>query len=133
MFIGNLGKDADLRYTPGGAAVATFSMACNEVWTDKAGQKQERVEWVRVNVWGKTAESISEYLVKGKQVFVEGKMQTRDWTDKDGIKRYMTEIRADRVLLLSSARNGPPHPADTAADGPDVSPADAQLDDDIPF
>ena len=100
ILVGNLGRDAELRYTPGGAAVATLNMATTEVWNDKAGQRQEKTEWHRVVLWGKTAESLNEYLTKGKQIYVEGRLQTRQWDDKDGNKRYTTEIRGDRVVLL---------------------------------
>jgi len=106
ILVGNLGRDAELRYTPGGAAVATLNMATTEVWNDKAGQKQEKTEWHRVVLWGKTAESLSEYLTKGKQIYVEGRLQTRQWDDKDGNKRYTTEIRSDRVVLLSGGGGG---------------------------
>ena len=100
ILVGNLGRDAELRYTPGGAAVATLNMATTEVWNDKAGQRQEKTEWHRVVLWGKSAESLPEYLTKGKQIYVEGRLQTRQWDDKDGNKRYTTEIRGDRVVLL---------------------------------
>jgi len=100
ILVGNLGRDAELRYTPGGAAVATINMATTEVWNDKSGQRQEKTEWHRVVLWGKTAESLNEYLTKGKQIYVEGRLQTRQWDDKDGNKRYTTEIRGDRVVLL---------------------------------
>ena len=100
ILVGNLGRDAELRFTPGGAAVATLNMATTEVWNDKAGQKQEKTEWHRVILWGKSAESLSEYLTKGKQIYVEGRLQTRQWDDKDGNKRYTTEIRSDRIVLL---------------------------------
>ena len=100
ILVGNLGRDAELRYTPGGAAVATLNMATTEVWNDKSGQRQEKTEWHRVVLWGKPAESLQEYLTKGKQIYVEGKLQTRQWDDKDGNKRYTTEIRSDRVVLL---------------------------------
>jgi len=100
ILVGNLGRDAELRYTPGGAAVATLNMATTEVWNDKAGQRQEKTEWHRVVLWGKTAESLNEYLTKGKQIYVEGRLQTRQWDDKDGNKRYTTEIRGDRIVLL---------------------------------
>ena len=106
ILVGNLGRDAELRYTPGGAAVATLNMATTEVWNDKAGQKQEKTEWHRVVLWGKTAESLTEYLTKGKQIYVEGRLQTRQWDDKDGNKRYTTEIRGDRVVLLSGGGGG---------------------------
>ena len=100
ILVGNLGRDAELRYTPGGAAVATLNMATTEVWNDKAGQRQEKTEWHRVVLWGKSAESLAEYLTKGKQIYVEGRLQTRQWDDKDGNKRYTTEIRGDKIVLL---------------------------------
>jgi single-strand DNA-binding protein len=102
ILVGNLGRDAELRYTPGGVAVATLNMATTDVWNDKSGQKQEKTEWHRVIVWGKAAESLAEYLTKGKQIYVEGRLQTRQWDDKDGNKRYTTEVKSDRVVLLSS-------------------------------
>lgn len=100
MLIGNLGRDAELKYTTSGAAVAHFSLATTEVWRDKQGQKQEKTEWHRINVWGKSAEALAEYLSKGKQVYVEGRIQTSEYTDKDGNPRKSVEIRADRVVLL---------------------------------
>ena len=106
ILVGNLGRDAELRYTPGGAAVATVNMATTEVWNDKSGQRQEKTEWHRVVLWGKTAESLTEYLTKGKQIYVEGRLQTRQWDDKDGNKRYTTEIRGDRVVLLGGGGGG---------------------------
>jgi single-strand DNA-binding protein len=106
ILVGNLGRDAELRYTPGGAAVATINMATTEVWNDKSGQRQEKTEWHRVILWGKTAESLTEYLTKGKQVYVEGRLETRQWNDKDGNKRYTTEIKGDKIVLLGSAGGG---------------------------
>ena len=106
ILVGNLGRDAELRYTPGGAAVATLNMATTEVWNDKGGQRQEKTEWHRVVLWGKTAESLNEYLTKGKQIYVEGRLQTRQWDDKDGNKRYTTEIRGDRIVLLGGGGGG---------------------------
>src|SRR5690349_22089471 len=101
ILVGNLGRDAELRYTPGGAAVATLNLATTEVWNDKSsGQKQEKTEWHRIVLWGKSAESLSEYLTKGKQIYVEGRLQTRKWQDKDGNDKYTTEIRGDKVVLL---------------------------------
>ena len=100
ILVGNLGRDAELRYTPGGAAVSTLNMATTEIWNDKQGQRQEKTEWHRVVLWGKSAESLTEYLTKGKQIYVEGRLQTRQWDDKDGNKRYTTEIRGDRIVLL---------------------------------
>ena len=107
ILVGNLGRDAELRYTPGGAAVATLNLATTEVWNDKQGQKQEKTEWHRIVLWGKQAESLQEYLVKGKQIYVEGRLQTRQWDDKDGNKRYTTEIKADRITLLGGGRRRP--------------------------
>ena len=107
ILVGNLGRDAELRYTPGGAPVATLNMATTEVWNDKAsGQKQEKTEWHRVILWGKSAESLSEYLTKGKQIYVEGRLQTRKWQDKDGHDKYTTEIRGDRIVLLGGGGGG---------------------------
>jgi single-strand DNA-binding protein len=100
IIVGNMGRDAEVRYTPGGAAVATLSLATTDVWNDKAGQRQEKTEWHRVVLWGKQAETLAEYLTKGRQIYVEGRLQTRQWDDKDGNKRYTTEIRSDRVVLL---------------------------------
>ncbi len=106
ILVGNLGRDAELRYTPGGAAVATLNMATTEVWNDKAGGKQEKTEWHRVVFWGKVAESLTEYLTKGKQVYVEGRLETRQWNDKDGNKRYTTEIKGDKIVLLGGGGGG---------------------------
>jgi len=106
ILVGNLGRDAELRYTPGGAAVAKFSLATTEVWNDKAGQRQERTEWHNIDLWGKQAESLSEYLVKGKQVYVEGRLQTDEYTDKEGNKRKSTKVRCDRVVLLGGGGRG---------------------------
>jgi single-strand DNA-binding protein len=101
ILVGNLGRDAELRYTPGGAAVATLNLATTEVFKDREGQKKEDTQWHRVILWGKTAETLQDYLVKGKQIYVEGKLQTRKWKDKDGNDKYTTEVRGDRVVLLS--------------------------------
>lgn len=100
ILIGNLGKDPEVRYTGAGTAVANFSMATSEVWTDKAGKKMERTEWHRLVAWGKTAELVGEYLSKGSQVSVEGKLQTREWTDKENKKQYTTEIVVREVIFL---------------------------------
>jgi single-strand DNA-binding protein len=101
ILVGNLGRDAELRYTPGGAAVATLNLATTEVFKDREGQRKEDTQWHRVILWGKTAESLQDYLTKGKQIYVEGKLQTRKWKDKDGNDKYTTEVRGDRVVLLS--------------------------------
>jgi single-strand DNA-binding protein len=128
ILIGNLGRDAELRYTAGGAAVATLNLATTETWNDKSGQRQEKTEWHRIVLWGKQGETLAEYLTKGKQIFVEGKLQTREWNDKDGNKRYTTEVRADRLVLLSSGAPAASSPATPATD-----PSEPLTDDDIPF
>ena len=135
ILVGNLGRDAELRYTPGGAPVATLSLATTEVWNDRSsGQRQERTEWHRVVLWGKQAESLNEYLTKGKQVYIEGRIQTRQWDDKDGNKRYTTEVRGDRVVLLGGgARGGAPAARETTAETPSPAEPVDLSDDDIPF
>jgi single-strand DNA-binding protein len=146
ILVGNLGRDAELRYTPGGAAVSTLNMATTETWTDKSGQRQEKTEWHRVVFWGKVAESLTEYLTKGKQVYVEGRLETRQWNDKDGNKRYTTEIKGDKIVLLGGGGGGGQRGGGTPrgggseesmggaqpAHGADV-PDTPLTDDDIPF
>jgi single-strand DNA-binding protein len=100
ILVGRLGQNPEVRYTPSGAAVANFSIATNESWTDKQGQKQERTEWHRIVVWGKLAELCSQYLTKGRQAYIEGRMQTRQWQDKDGQTKYTTEVQAQTVQFL---------------------------------
>src|SRR5436305_13925307 len=138
ILVGNLGRDAELRYTPGGAALATLNMATTEVWNDKSGQRQEKTEWHRVVLWGKSAESLAEYLTKGKQIYVEGRLQTRQWDDKDGNKRYTTEIRGDRIVLLGGGGGGRGHSIERAEVGVHAGTAAPEsseplTDDDIPF
>ena len=141
ILVGNLGRDAEMRFTAGGTPVATVSLATTERYTDRDGQKREDTQWHRVVIWGKTAESLHEYLTKGKQIYVEGRIQTREWTDKEGKAAKTTEIRADRVVLLSSGGGmGGPRPGgrDRYASEPSESePADMHVDapndDDIPF
>lgn len=98
--LGNLGKEPELKYTPSGNAVCNFSVATSEKWQDKSGQKQQKTEWHNVVVWGKLAETCNQYLNKGRQVYLEGKLQTRSWDDKEGNKKYMTEINATAVQFL---------------------------------
>jgi single-strand DNA-binding protein len=145
IIVGNMGRDAEVRYTPGGAAVATLSLATTDVWNDKAGQRQEKTEWHRVVVWGKQAETLAEYLTKGRQIYVEGRLQTRQWDDKDGNKRYTTEIRSDRIVLLGGRGGGAgdgvgggggdygsPRPTSSGG-GPPASGPPELTEDDIPF
>ena len=111
ILIGRLGQDPELKYTPAGQAVTTFSLATSEMWNDKNGQRQERTEWHRIVVWGKTAENCSKYLGKGRQIFVEGRLQTRSW-EKEGQKHYTTEIIANTVQFLGSKGDNAPAGAD---------------------
>ena len=106
ILIGNLGRHHEVRYTPGGQAVANFTVATNENWTDKQGQKQERTEWHKIVVWGKLAELCGEYLSKGRQAYIEGRLQTREWTNKEGAKQYTTEVVANQVVFLSGGDRG---------------------------
>ncbi|MDA1185389.1 MAG: single-stranded DNA-binding protein [Acidobacteria bacterium] len=140
ILVGNLGRDAELRTTAGGTAVSTLNLATTEVWNDKQGQRQEKTEWHRIVLWGKQAESLQEYLVKGKQIYVEGRLQTRQWDDKDGNKRYTTEIKADRITLLGGGGGGGRSGATDrsgssghSGGGPDEPPMEPITDDDIPF
>ncbi len=98
--VGRLGQDPELRYTPSGAAVCNFSLATSENWNDKSGQRQEKTEWHRIVVWGKLGEICNQYLAKGKEAFIEGRLQTRSWDDKNGVKKYMTEVNASNVQFL---------------------------------
>lgn len=109
ILIGNLGADPEVRYTASGTAVGNFRIATSESWTDRDGQKQERTEWHRIVVWGKLAELAGEYLSKGRQVYVEGRLQTRQWDDRDGQKRYTTEIVANAMQFLGGrgGQDGP--------------------------
>jgi len=134
ILIGNLGRDPEVRYTQNGTAVANFTLATNEVWTDKGGERQERTEWHRIVVWGKQAEIVREHLSKGKQVYVEGALQTRQWDDREGHKRTTTEIKASRVVMLGRPEAG--EVRGTAAAAPrevvsDEGPPPSE--DDIPF
>ncbi|MCC7326933.1 MAG: single-stranded DNA-binding protein [Burkholderiales bacterium] len=106
ILLGNLGRDPETRYTTGGDAVANLNIATSETWKDKSGEKQERTEWHRVVLFGRQAEIAGEYLKKGRSVYIEGRLQTRKWTDKDGVEKYSTEIVGDRMQLIGSARDG---------------------------
>ena len=139
ILVGNLGKDAELRVTASGSPVSTLNLATTETWRDKeSGDRKEKTEWHRIVLWGKQAESLQEYLVKGKQIYVEGRLQTRQWDDKDGNKRYTTEIKADRITLLGGGggRSGATDRSGSSGYGggaPDESPMAPITDDDIPF
>lgn len=137
ILIGNLGRDPEVRYTPGGLAVANFSMATSETWTNKEGEKETRTEWHRIVAWGKLGEICGEYLSKGKQVYIEGRIQTREWEDKEGNKRYTTEIIASQMLMLGSRESaGEPRPSPSSdMETPNLPepPISKTKDDDIPF
>src|SRR5437870_3301022 len=107
LLIGNLGKDPEVRFTASGRAVARFPVATSEVWNDAEGQRQERTEWHNVVVWGKQAETCGQYLAKGRQVYVEGSIRTRPYDDKEGNRRYITEIIAQRVQFPADGVGSP--------------------------
>lgn len=137
ILVGNLGKDPEVRHTPQGNAVCNLNIATSESWNDKSGQKQERTEWHRVVVWGKLAELCSKYLQKGRQVYLEGKLQTRAWDDKEGHKRYTTEVLATTIQFLGGqAGAGATRDAggeDPFGDAPSFNENNAAASDDIPF
>ena len=132
ILVGRLGRDPEIRYTPSGSAVANFAVATSEEWKDKeTGEKQERTEWHRIVAWRRLGEICGEYLHKGSQVYIEGRLQTRAWEDRDGNKRYTTEVVAQTMQMLGSAgKEG------RAGMMGDRSPAEEPIDvpeDDIPF
>ena len=131
QLIGNLGKDPELKYTPSGVAVATFSIATSESWKDQEGNQQEKTEWHNIVAWRKLAEICGEYLKKGKKVYLEGKLQTRNY-EKDGIKRYVTEIVADQLIMLDGGGGGKGNGGSPAAEATPMA-ADSPKDDDLPF
>jgi single-strand DNA-binding protein len=154
ILIGNLGRDPELRYTQNGQAVVNFSLATSENWTDKNGERAERTEWHRIVAWGRTGELCAQYLSKGRTVYIEGRLQTRDWEDKEGNKRSTTEVNAQTVQFLGSPRgsggqgqgqgySGPPAGSDSGSGGGDVggggggaepaSNAPSNPDGEIPF
>ena len=154
ILLGNLGRDPETRYTAGGDAVTNLNIATSEQWKDKSGEKQERTEWHRVVLFGRQAEVAGEYLKKGRSVYVEGRLQTRKYTDKDGVEKYSTEIVGDRMQLLGSGRDagggdaefgssgGPPPRRESGTGGGGGAPGKGSggakkqtedFDDDIPF
>ena len=137
ILIGNLGRDPELRYTQGGQAVANFSIATTERFPSKSGEQQERTEWHRIVAWGKTAENCAQYLSKGRSVYVEGRLQTRDWEDKEGQKRSTTEIVAQNVTFLGSPRSGGPGgpggPGGAGGGDSQREPSGPPVGEDIPF
>lgn len=135
ILLGHLGRDPEMRYMPDGTAVATLNVATSETFKDRDGNKQERTEWHRVVFWGRTAEIAGEYLRKGSMAYVEGRLQTRKWTDKEGQERYTTEIRGDRLQLIGGRRDdglGTGHQGGGGG-GMESVPSDEFPDDEIPF
>ncbi|HAO99548.1 MAG TPA: single-stranded DNA-binding protein [Fibrobacteres bacterium] len=142
MLIGNLGKDPEVRAVPSGVKVANFSIATTESYTDKNGQKVEKTEWHNIVMWRGLAEVAEKYLRKGKQIYVEGRLQTRSWDDQNGQKKYMTEVLADNMVMLGSPRDGGGSSEGYSRGGDSApmrseSPAGASLppapEDDLPF
>ena len=151
ILVGNLGRDPETRYTTGGEAVTNIRLATTDTWKDKAGEKQERTEWHSIVFFGRQAEIAGEYLKKGRQIYVEGRLQTRKWQDKEGQDRYTTEIVADRMQMLGNREGGsasmasepPDHgaPAEPRGEARSAGKGGAapakknvdELDDDIPF
>jgi single-strand DNA-binding protein len=132
ILIGRLGKDPEVRYTPDGTMVTNFNLATDEQRKDKNGEKIQRTEWHKIVTWGKLAEICGNYLVKGKLVFVEGRIQTRSWEDKDGVKRYTTEIIASNMQMLDSKGQNKTGDSSGEADSATFSDGNAPLDD-VPF
>ena len=142
ILVGRLGKDPDLRYTASGTAVANFTLATSERYKDRNGESQERTEWHNIVVWRNLAEICGKYLKKGKQIYIEGKIQTRSYDDRDGNKRYITEIVVDQMQMLGRAdedggapsrRSEPYYQEEPASGGSSDSEPPFNPDDDIPF
>jgi single-strand DNA-binding protein len=144
ILIGNLGKDPELKYTPGGQPVATFSLATTERWNDRNGQRQDRTEWHNIVVWGKLAELVNQYLKKGRSAYIEGRITNRSWDDQSGVKKYRTEIVAVTVQFLGNGTSGggdtgpsmDNHPGNSVPNfdmGPSDSPSGSSTEEDLPF
>lgn len=148
ILIGRLGKDPETKFTQGGVAIARFSMATDESWKDQNGEQQQRTEWHNVVAWRRLAEICGQYLIKGKLIYIEGRLQTRSWEDKEGNKRTTTEVQADKMVMLSGGRpeegsgGRPEEDSDGSPEGgreiptqpsPDSSSKNEITDDDIPF
>ncbi|MBD3345988.1 MAG: single-stranded DNA-binding protein [Chitinivibrionales bacterium] len=142
ILIGNLGKDPELKYTPSGQAVTNFPVATSERFTDKSGQKQERTEWHNIVAWGKLAELANQYLKKGRSAYIEGRLTTRSWEDRDGNRRYKTEVNAREIVFLGgTGGNGGQStapPSDNTYQNPEgfdqsVQEPGTAVEDDLPF
>ena len=143
LLLGRLGQDIELRYTPNGDAVGNVTMATSETWKDKStGERKEKTEWHRLVIWGRRAEGLKDYLLKGTQIYVEGRLQTRQWEAKDGGKRSTTEVKVDNIEFVGGGRGTANRPAANnttndyqaeSAPEPDAVPPQELTDDDIPF
>ena len=136
ILVGNLGRDPELRYTPQGTPVCSFSMATNERRKDKAGEMQDQTTWFRVTLWGRQAETASQYLTKGRPVYIEGRLRVEEWTDRDGKPRHTLEVHATDMQFIGGAARGEDAMAARASAGGGEPPPMGQsepADDDIPF
>jgi single-strand DNA-binding protein len=140
LLIGRLGKDPEIRYTADGSPVANFSLATSDFWTDKNGTRQERTEWHNIVAWNKLADLSKRYLTKGRQIYIEGRLRTREWDDRDGNKRRTVEVIASQLVLLGSRPEGmeaggasAPRPNRTASESEEPLGEPGVTDDDIPF
>ncbi|MFW0862615.1 MAG: single-stranded DNA-binding protein [Candidatus Komeilibacteria bacterium] len=138
MLIGNITRDPELRTTPAGDSVASFSIATNFTWKDRDGNKQEKAEFHNIVAWRKLAEIIGQYLKKGSKIYIEGRLQTRDWEDQNGVKRYRTEVIAENMIMLDSkggqSNDFAPAPQSTNQDEQPAPPAEDEINvEDIPF
>lgn len=133
ILLGNLGSDPELRYTPSGVAVANFNVATNERWPDKDGNMQEKTEWHRIVCWRKLAEIAGEYLKKGSPVYLEGKLQTRNWEDQNGVKRYQTEVIASNLQMLGRRGEGDSSPAENFSENEMPPENKNEAENDLPF
>ncbi|HLV30236.1 MAG TPA: single-stranded DNA-binding protein [Chitinispirillaceae bacterium] len=139
ILIGNLGKDPELRYTPSGQPVASFTLATTERWTDRNGQRQDRTEWHNIVAWGKLAELVNQYLKKGRSAYIEGRITTRSWDDRDGNKKYRTEIVANQIQFLGSGSSSNSADYDSVLENNNSainqqgSEPESVIEDDLPF
>lgn len=132
--VGNLGRDPELRYTPQGTPVCSFTLATNEKRKDRAGEMQDVTTWFRVTLWGRQAETASQYLVKGRPVYIEGRLRLEEWTDRDNKQRYTLEVHATDMQFIGGGRSDEAAQAAPRSAAPDASQPDSDLaDDDIPF
>ncbi len=134
ILVGNLGRDPELRYTPQGTPVCTFSLATNERRKDKSGEMQDQTTWFRVTLWNRQAETASQYLTKGRQVYIEGRLRVEEWTDRDGKARHTLEVHATEMHFIGGGRGAEePHMEKAATAGATASDVGEPADDDIPF